>query len=79
MLVKLMPSPVRRIVGTLNDGLFVLRALGIEPIEFHIREELEAIDVAMRLYWKQKDHSYAAVAEYERGRERLEQIRGQMS
>jgi circadian clock protein KaiB len=31
-LVKLMPSPVRRIVGTLNQALFVLQALGVEPL-----------------------------------------------
>lgn len=31
-LVKLMPSPVRRIVGTLNQVPFVLNALGVEPL-----------------------------------------------
>jgi circadian clock protein KaiB len=31
-LVKLMPAPVRRIVGTLNQGSFVLHTLGVEPL-----------------------------------------------
>jgi circadian clock protein KaiB len=31
-LVKLMPSPTQRIVGTLNQAPFVLQALGVEPL-----------------------------------------------
>ena len=31
-LVKLVPAPVRRIVGTLSETLTVLQALGLEPV-----------------------------------------------
>ena len=31
-LVKLMPAPVRKIIGTLNQTQTVLQALGLEPV-----------------------------------------------
>jgi hypothetical protein len=43
-----------------------------------LREEVEAIHFANKLYWAQKEHSHAAVAEYERRQARLEQIRKEM-
>jgi hypothetical protein len=38
-----------------------------------LREEVEAIHFANKLYWAQKEQSHAAVAEYERRQERLDQ------
>ena len=43
-----------------------------------LREELETIHFANRQYWNQQEHSHAAIAEYERRQERLEQIRKEM-
>jgi hypothetical protein len=43
-----------------------------------LRDEIEAIHFANRLYWNQKKPSRAAIAEYERRQERLEQIRREM-
>jgi len=42
------------------------------------REEVEAIHFANKLYWAQKEHTHAAVAEYERRQERLDQIRNEL-
>jgi hypothetical protein len=43
-----------------------------------LREEVEAIHFANKLYWAQERHSQAATAEYELRQERLEQIRTEM-
>jgi hypothetical protein len=43
-----------------------------------LREEVEAIHFANTLYWAQKEHTHAAVAEYERRQERLDQIRNKL-
>jgi hypothetical protein len=40
-----------------------------------LREEIEAIHFANKLYWDQEHHSQVATAEYERRQERLEEIR----
>ncbi len=37
-------------------------------------EEAKAIDFANQLYWKRKDHSPEAAAEYQHRQERLEEI-----
>ena len=42
------------------------------------REEVEAIHFANQLCGAQKEHTHAAVAEYERRQERLDQIRNEL-
>jgi hypothetical protein len=41
-------------------------------------EEVEAIHFANKLCWAQKEHTHAAVAEYKRRQERLDQIRNEL-
>jgi hypothetical protein len=43
-----------------------------------LREDVEAIHFVNKLYRAQKEHSHAAVAEYERRQERLDQIRNEL-
>jgi hypothetical protein len=43
-----------------------------------LRQEVEAIHFANKLYWAQKEHSHTVVAEYERRQERLDQIRNEL-
>jgi hypothetical protein len=44
-----------------------------------LREELEAIHVANKLYWNCKEHSHEAGMEHQMRQERLEQLRKEMS
>jgi hypothetical protein len=43
-----------------------------------LREELEAIHFANKLYWNRKDYSHEADMEHQGKQERLEQIRKEM-